>query len=164
MANRNCLLAAVAAGILLASCSRGAPNEAATENAGATHEQAIRSVVADWLELIRKRDAAGIAQHYTEDGALMPPGAPAAQGRQAIEQAWRGMMETPGFELTFKPTKIVVSLAGDMALDRGTYHFKSTGRDGPVTDAGKYVVVWRNVDGTWKAMADIFNSDGPPAG
>lgn len=163
MAYRNCLLAGIAAGLLVAGCSPATQNVAATENANASHDQAIRSNVSDWLELIRKRDAAGIAQLYTEDGALMPPGAPAAEGRQAIEEAWRGMMETPGFELTFEPTEIIVSSAGDMALDRGTYRFTSSGSDGPVTDTGKYVVVWRNVDGSWKAAADIFNSDGPPA-
>jgi uncharacterized protein (TIGR02246 family) len=164
MPNRNCLLAGVTAGLLLAGCSPAARNDAATANVSAAHEQAIRSVVANWLGHIRNRDAAAIAQLYTEDGALMPPGAPAAQGRQAVEQAWRGMMETPGFELTFEPTEIVVSSAGDMALDRGTYRFTSSGSDGPVTDTGKYVVVWRNIDGSWKAAADIFNSDGPSAG
>jgi len=162
MANRNCLLAGVAAGLLLAGCSPAAHNDAATADASASHEQAIRSAVADWLDQIRKRDAAAIAQNYTEDGVLMPPGAPLAEGRAAIEQAWRGMMETPGFELTFEPTSIVVASAGDMAMDRGTYRFSSTGASGPVTETGKYVVVWKNVNGDWKAAADIFNSDGPP--
>lgn len=164
MANRDYLLAGVAAGLLLAGCSPAARNEAATENVSASHDAAIRSVVADWLDQIRKRDAAAIAQNYTEDGVLMPPGAPIAEGREAIEKAWSGMMKTPGFELTFEPTTILVSSAGDLAMDRGTYRFSSTGPNGPVTETGKYVVVWRNVGGEWKAAADIFNSDGPPAG
>jgi uncharacterized protein (TIGR02246 family) len=164
MPNRDCLFAGVAAGLLLAGCSPAARNEAATENVSASHDAAIRSVVADWLDQIRRKDAAAIAQNYTEDGALMPPGAPIAQGRQAIEKAWSGMMATPGFELTFEPTAIVVSSGGDMAMDRGTYRSSWTGPDGTLTDSGKYVVVWRNVGGDWKAAADIFNSDGPPAG
>ena len=164
MAIRISLLAALAAGTLLAGCSPAGQNEiAATENASASHEQAIRTVIAGWLDQIRKRDAAAIAQNYTENGVLMPPGAPLAEGRPAIEQAWRGMMETPGFELTFEPTTIIVSSAGDMAMDRGTYRFSSSGPEGRVTDTGKYVVVWRNVGGQWKAAADIFNSDGTPA-
>ena len=159
---RTSLIAGVAGAIILAACSQPATNQQATEAASAAHEDAIRANVSNWLELIAKRDAAAIAQHYTEDGALMVPGAPIAEGRPAIEQAWRGLMETPGFGLTFEPTKIVVSRDGDMALDRGAYRFTSSGPDGPVTDTGKYVVVWRNIDGQWKAAADIFNSDGPP--
>lgn len=164
MPNRNYLLASVAAGLLLAGCSPAARNEAATENESASYDAAIRSVVAAWLDQIRKKDAAAIAKNYTEDGSLMPPGAPIATGREAIEKAWKGMMDTPGFELTFEPAAIVVSSAGDMAMDRGTYRSSWTGPDGTLTDTGKYVVVWRNVGGEWKAAADIFNSDGPPAG
>ena len=62
-------------------------------------------------------------------------------------------MQSPGFDLSFAPEQIVVSSSGDMAMDRGTY------RLGPET--GKYVVVWRKVDGDWKVAADIFNSDNP---
>ena len=163
MVIRKILLASMASAVILAGCSPAAQNETTTETTGASHEMAIRSTISNWLDLIRKGDAAGIAQLYTEDGALMPPGAPMAEGRQAIEEAWRGMMQTPGFELTFEPAKIVVSSAGDMALDRGTYRFASAGPDGAVTDTGKYVVVWRNIDGNSRAAADIFNSDGPPA-
>lgn len=160
MALRSLFLAAALVGASLSGCSRETADHATSEVDSAAHERAIRSNISDWLEQIRKRDAAAIAGHYTEDGVLMPPGAPVSQGRSEIETAWRGMMETPGFDLTFEPTAIVVSSAGDMAIDRGTYRFTSTGPDGQVTDTGKYLVVWRNVDGTWKAMADMFNSDG----
>jgi uncharacterized protein (TIGR02246 family) len=150
--------------LLATSCSPAAEqSEASATETAADHEAAIRAVVEQWLSHVRDRNAAAIAALYTDDGALMPPGAPIAQGSDNIEAAWRGMMETPGFDLTFAPTQIVVASAGDMALDRGTYRFTSTGSDGPVTDVGKYVVVWRNVDGNWKAAADIFNSDGAPA-
>ena len=155
------VLAAAVMGLALTGCSRANDeNNSARTEIASDHETAIRSVVDQWLGLIRNRDAAGIAKLYAPDGALMAPGAPIAQGQPAIEQAWRGMMETPGFDLTFEPSQIIVASAGDMALDRGTYRFSSTGPSGPVTDTGKYVVVWRNIDGEWKAAADIFNSDG----
>ena len=158
------LLAGALTVLLLIGCSPAATSDQdTTAEAASDHEAAIRAAGERWLELVRSGDAAGIAQLYAPDGAMMPPGAPIAEGSAAIEQAWRGMMETPGFALTFEPTRIVVASAGDMALDQGTYRFTSTGPDGPVTDVGKYVVVWRNIDGEWKAAADIFNSDGVPA-
>lgn len=164
MAIRKLLLTGAAAGLLLAGCSPADERNQKAETAIASkHETTIRSISERWLGLIRDRDAAGISQLYAPDGALLAPGAPIAEGPSAIEEAWRGMMETPGFALTFEITQIVVASAGDMALDRGTYRFSSSGPNGPVTDTGKYVVVWRNIDGEWKAVADIFNSDGTQA-
>ena len=50
-------------------------NGAVAVNAGA-EEQAIRGQVDRWLQLVKARDAAGIASLYVEDGAVMPPNAP----------------------------------------------------------------------------------------
>lgn len=58
------------------------------------------------------------------------------------------------------PTKIDVSSSGDMAYEIGTYSLNFHGDKGPVQDEGKYVVVWKNVGGAWKAAADIFNTNG----
>ncbi|HET7816545.1 MAG TPA: DUF4440 domain-containing protein [Sphingomicrobium sp.] len=158
MIGRNHLLLGAAL-VLLPACERAERSEApqsAAQADVAAEEQAIRANIDRWLQLVRNKDAAGIAQLYTEDGAVMAPNAPKAEGRAAIEQAWASLMAAPGFELTFAPDRIVVSESGDMALDRGTY------RAGE--DVGKYVVVWRKVGGEWKAAADIFNTDRPAAG
>lgn len=138
----------------------GQNNEAAiVDTAG--DEQAIRGQIARWLQLVRAKDAAGIAQMYTEDGAVMPPNAPIGRGRAAVQQTWASMMRTPGFELTFASEQIVVSASRDMALDTGTYRLTIAPSGTRQRDTGKYVVVWRNVGGSWKAAADIFNSDLP---
>jgi uncharacterized protein (TIGR02246 family) len=133
-------------------------NSTAAVDAGAD-EQAIRGQVDRWLQLVKAKDAAGIAELYAEDGAVMPPNAPIGKGRAAIQQTWTSMMRTPGFDLTFAPEQIVVSSSGDMALDRGTYSLTIAPDGTTQTDTGKYVVVWRKIDHEWKAAADIFNSD-----
>lgn len=127
-----------------------------------TAEQTIREINKRWLELIRTGNAEGVAELYVENGALMPPNAPIAVGRSAIAEGWRSMMAMPGFGLTFEPEEIVVSAAGDMAYDRGTYRFTAAPASGPISDVGKYLVVWRNVGGQWQVAADIFNSDKAP--
>lgn len=138
-------------------------NSAAAVDTGAD-EQAIRGQVDRWLQFVKAKDAAGIAEFYTEDGAVMPANAPISKGRAAIQQTWASMMQTPGFDLTFVPEQIIVSSSGDMALDRGTYRLTVAPGGATQTDTGKYVVVWRKIGGEWKAAADIFNSDLPASG
>ena len=166
---RSLLLLSVTA-LLLPACqvSEKPANDAAEVNrtaAGDTgaDEQAIRGQVDRWLQLVKAKDAAGIAALYAEDGAVMPPNAPIGKGRAAIQETWASMMNTPGFDLTFNPEQIVLSSSGDMALDRGTYQLTIAPSGRAQNDTGKYVVVWRKIGNEWKAAADIFNSDGPPA-
>jgi len=138
-------------------------NSTAVVDLGAD-EKAIRRHVDHWLQLIKAKDAAAIAELYAEDGAVMPPNAPIGKGRAAIQQTWASMMGTPGFALSIVPEQIIVSSSGDMALDRGTYSLKIAPNGTPQTDTGKYVVVWRKIGSEWKAAADIFNSDLPASG
>jgi uncharacterized protein (TIGR02246 family) len=164
------LLLSVTALLLPACQARETPANAAAEvnNTAAvdtgSDEQAIRGLVDRWHQLIKARDAAGIAGLYAEDGAVMPPNAPIGKGRAAIQQTWASMMQTPGFDLTITPEQIIVSSSADMALDRGTYALSVAPGGTTQTDTGKYVVVWRKIDGEWKAAADIFNSDLPASG
>ena len=157
--------------LLLPACQAGEKpaNDAAEVNSTAAvdtgaDEEAIRGHVDRWLQLVKAKDAAAIAELYAEDGAVMPPNAPIGKRRAAIQQTWASMMRTPGFDLTFAPEQIVVSASGDMALDRGTYSLTIAPDGTTQTDTGKYVVVWRKIGSEWKAAADIFNSDLPASG
>jgi uncharacterized protein (TIGR02246 family) len=157
--------------VLLTGCQVGekGAKDASTVNSTASvdtsaEEQAIRSQIARWNDLVKAGDAAAIAGLYTEDGALMPPNTPIASERGAIQQTWASLMRTPGFGLTIVPDKIVVASSGDLALDRGTYRLTVGAKGATKADNGKYVVVWRKVAGEWKAAADIFNSDLPASG
>ena len=146
--------------VLLVGCGSSTVSESPTSDKASAHEQAIRDTNDRWLALIRDHDATAVSRLYAADGAMMAPGATIAQGQPALEKAWGGLMQMPGFGLTFKADQIVVAKGGDMALDRGTYLLSLTGPKGPTKDIGKYVVVWRNIDGQWRVAADIFNSDG----
>ena len=167
---KSLLLLSVAA-LLLPACQAGEKpaNDATEANSSAAvdtgaDEQAIRGHVDRWLQLVKAKDAAGIAELYAEDGAVMPPNAPIGKGRAAIQQTWASMMGTPGFDLNIVPDQIILSSSGDMALDRGTYRLAVAPNGTAQIDTGKYVVVWRKIGSDWKAAADIFNSDLPASG
>jgi uncharacterized protein (TIGR02246 family) len=129
-------------------------------------ERRIRERVREWLAAVQKKDAKAVAEFYASDGSLLAPNAPAAEGREAITQAWRGMMGLPGFSLTFETRRVDVAEAGDMACELGSYSLAFDNPKGgdAIRDHGKYVVVWRKKDGRWEVKADIFNSDVPAGG
>ena len=135
------------------------PQPAAQPNSAAADEQRIRNLDNEWVAAVANKDVASIVRFYAEDGAVLPPGAPLAQGHEAIAKVWSGLVGLKGFALTFAPTKITIAAAGDMAYEIGTYSLSFESEKGPVRDSGKFVVVWKKVDGAWKAAADIFNSN-----
>ena len=97
------LLLSLTALLLLPACQVREQRASETAEANATaivdtaaDEQAIRGHSARWLQLIKSKDAAGIAQFYADEGAVMPPNAPIGKGRAAIQQTWASMMQTPG--------------------------------------------------------------------
>ena len=54
--------------------------------------QAVEAFVTKYLDAYNKKDAAGVAALYTEDGFLVPPG-PITTGKQNIEKAWRAVFD-----------------------------------------------------------------------
>jgi ketosteroid isomerase-like protein len=127
----------------------------------AADAQRIRELGVAWVAAVGAKDIAAIQNFYTTDALFMAPNAPPAQGRQAIGEVWRGLLQLPGIVMTFGATRIEVSESGDLAYDVGAYALGFDSESGRVNDNGKYVVVWKKVEGTWKAVADIFNSNLP---
>ena len=54
--------------------------------------QAVEAFITKYLDVYNKKDAAGVAALYTEDGLLVPPG-PITTGRANIEKAWRAVFD-----------------------------------------------------------------------
>ena len=123
-------------------------------------DREIRALIPAWLDAVRRKDSAAIAAFYTPDGRFMVPNAPLAQGHAAVAALWDHLLALPNAALQFGPTHIEAD--GDLAFEIGTYvlGFDRTGA-ARVEDRGKYVVVWKRLDGAWKAAADILNSDLP---
>ena len=109
-------------------------------------------------------DAAGLAKLFTPDGTEMPPNAPAAKGRAAIEamhKTMATMVEFSQLKITATDTKFV----GDLAYEAGTYTQTVTPKGGkPMPDKGKYLVLLKKVEGgEWQVVYSIYNSDVPLA-
>ncbi len=107
------------------------------------------------------KDVAAIARIYAVDGMFLAPNALLVEGREGIAEVWAGLLGLPGISFTFEPTRIEVSASADLASDVGTYSLAFDADGGRVEDQGKYVLVWKKVNGAWKVLADIFNSNLP---
>ena len=122
---------------------------------------AIRAQTAEFAKGLNTADFASVAGLYAETATFMPPNQPVVSGRAAIEAWMKGFPPVKEFLLQI----VEVDGAGDIAYSRGTYSMTIAppGAPTPVKDAGKYIEVRRRQkDGSWKIVADIFNSDLPP--
>ena len=116
-----------------------------------------------YLKAVAVRDSNTILGMYADDAYLMPQGMPTMSGRAAIHTGWSGFLATPGLDLKFQSTKKMVSEAGDMVVDVGTYQQKMQDAKGKtVEDNGKYVTVFKKTASGWKIVVDTFNSDKGP--
>ena len=61
-----------------------------------------------------------------------------------------------------QPTVIELSGSGDMAHEVGTYTLTIQPEEGgAISDNGKYVVIWKRENDTWKLDVEIWNSSVP---
>ena len=121
----------------------------------------IEEVNKQWVKAFEQRDFQAIQAIMTSDSLLMPSNSMAIEGPEAIVEVWKSWAELPNVAVDFAAHRIEVSSSGDMAYDYGWYTFAFDTENGRFEDKGKYIVVWKNVDGTWKVAADIFNTDLP---
>ena len=103
-----------------------------------------------------KGDFAALANLYTEDAYLLPPGSAMAKGRSNVQAFWTKAGESVGdLKLT---TVDVKPLGSDAAREVGTFSLMTKGQQRE-TVSGKYVVVWQKVGSDWKLATDIWNAD-----
>lgn len=97
-----------------------------------------------------------MAAMYAPDALLLPDAAPLMRGREAIQAFWTKAAE--GIGNVALSTAEVTPLGPDFVREVGTFRLTTKGQP-PQEIAGKYVVIWRHVEGGWKLWTDIWNKD-----
>jgi uncharacterized protein (TIGR02246 family) len=139
---------------------RSAVKKPTTVKKQSTAVDAIHKLDAKFMQSANAKNVGSlVAAFYTEDAVLMPPHHPIVEGGSNIRNFLQGMVDR-GFS-GIKLETIKIESAGNLAYGRGWYNLSMTLPGGsPVQDTGKYIVIYRRQrDGSWKAVADIFNSD-----
>jgi uncharacterized protein (TIGR02246 family) len=127
----------------------------------AAEEAAVRQAGKEWLAAEIAKDIPKIASFYAEDAIEMASNTPMIQGREAIRQWYEAWLAPAGVGMTFETADVQVAASGDMAIERGTYRFTQDSPRGVTEDVGKYVTVWKKLDGKWQVAVDAANSDRP---
>lgn len=107
-------------------------------------------------------DAAALAALFAQNGVLMPPGAPAVVGRDAIQTRYAAQFANVQSSFALNPGTIVVS--GDLAWLRGDYQRVDTSVPGgtPTIIMGKYLMTFTRERNDWRITTDAWNTNDTP--
>ena len=161
MLRNTSLILCLALAVLTIGCSN-AP--APPPDTRAADVQAVKDVEAAWVKDTAAKDADKWASYFAEDGSGLYPGAGILNGKEAIKAAFAPYFADPNFSLTWESTRAMASKGGDMVYSQGTYTMTVTNpkTKKPITDKGKYLTIYtKQADGSWKVVADTYNSDSP---
>ncbi len=132
--------------VVFGTVTAGAQNGAA---------EAIKAVNQLFQEYVAEGNADPLTMLFTEDGMSMQPNADPRVGHEAIKEAHAEMFATGVGALRLTTDELEVF--GDTAHEVG--RFVTETADGDHIDHGKYVVIWKRIEGEWKLHRDIFNSN-----
>ena len=91
-------------------------------------------------------------------GAVMPAGSEPIRGTEAIAKFWQSALSSGVAAIELKTVEVYGQ--GTRATEVGEYVLRD--KAGKVLDRGKYIVIWRNQDGQWKLLRDMFSTNLPP--
>jgi uncharacterized protein (TIGR02246 family) len=118
----------------------------------------IDAANAKFVAAFNKGDAAGVAQLYTDQATILPPGAPMAKGRAAIQTFWQGAIQSGLKNISLKALQ--VDHFGPAAREIGQFSLDAPNAQNQTMHVdGKYVVLWRRTGGSWKLDTDIWNTN-----
>ncbi len=102
-------------------------------------------------------DASEVVKFYSEDVYVMPPNLEPFSGRDAIRPIFQGMMDGGGRDMRLQTVEVFEQ--GEEITEIGTFQLYLT--DGTMADSGKFIVVWKRIDGEIYIHRDIMNSNLP---
>jgi ketosteroid isomerase-like protein len=154
---------AVAAAALVVAACKPQPETAEQANArmsaeGDSVKAQLEAMAATYARQMMGGHTDSLAMFYADNAVMMAPNMPTATGKENIRQALAGMFAQGA------PTNVVlrvesVSANGPIAVERGRYSMVM----GPVSDSGKYLIHWHRINGEWKMVEEMWNSDLPAA-
>ena len=121
-------------------------------------KSAIEAENAKFMDAFKKGDSAGAAANYSDDAQMLPPNSEPVM-KSGIAPLWGSFMG-----MGVKEVKLMVDdIAGNADIISETGRYEILAAENKMLDKGKYVVVWKPVNGVWKMYRDIWNTNMPAA-
>jgi ketosteroid isomerase-like protein len=99
---------------------------------------------------------------FAEEAIVQPAGIPQIQGKEAQGDSYRQWFESGQLkEFSGTTSHIEVSAAGDLAYEYGVNRMVLAGPEGDLLDMGKYLLIWKKINGEWLITALSYSSDTP---
>lgn len=138
--------------VLFATACGGASSESFDL---AAVRQEIGALNAQFTQAHLSGDVAFIDAMFTADAVAYPPGSPAVRDPRELHDFTVAYIALGLSEFREESTEFYGN--AELVVDAGTY-VVTYGPD-KVTERGKYLNVWRNVNGSWKIQSNIWNAD-----
>jgi uncharacterized protein (TIGR02246 family) len=163
----------LATGLLLSLLLLGCGSEPATDATAApvgapggmedvtAEEREIRRLSDQWTASARAADAAGLANLYAPDATMLEPGMEPIRGRSAILEFYQEMVRGENRQVDSSAERVEVARSGDLAYEYGSYTFAADTPQGRMDDRGRYVAIWKKIDGQWLMDLEITQSTSP---
>lgn len=100
-------------------------------------------------QAFKDRDSVAVANFYASDGAFG-----SISGHEQLASTWGSMIRTAVKDSTSDLNFEISSLMSDdqYVVELGRYQMVGEGK---IQNEGKYVVAWKQEDGTWKIYRDV---------
>ena len=148
-------IAALVLTVAVSACATGAKEQGFTRE----DQDIIRKNAVDLAAAFNAKEVDKVIGFYADNSVFMPPNAPLLRGRDPLKSFYADLIAKGATDLRLEPEE--VSGSGPIAYASGTYSV--TFADGASRDRGKYLLVLRNLAGTWRTEKTIWSSDLPPA-
>jgi ketosteroid isomerase-like protein len=128
---------------------------------------AVRTADQDLLKVYAAKNLDKFLAFFDEKGAMLPPNALIADGKEAISRFIAGFFaRATDLKINWHVDRADVAHSGDFGYTSGAFEMAFNDPNGKtISNKGKFVTVWKKQkDGSWKVLLDIFNSDLPPPG
>jgi ketosteroid isomerase-like protein len=125
--------------------------------------EALLKTDRDFAAAAQTRGVEAWVENWAGNGVHPDGSTGVAVGKDGIRKQMGPQYATPGFSLTWSPSRAEISRGGNVGTTWGRY--KATGiKDGKkVVRAGDYVTVWqKEEDGSWKVVFDTGDRDPEP--
>ena len=119
-----------------------------------TAKSEIESRLRDYENAMKNGDIAAFQTLYTEDAEIFHDGRPSTIGRANIVKNFEGWVRDSVIG-SFTTTGLWGN--ENLLVEQGTGYFAHSG--GKWKNPGKYLLVWKNINGEWQIFKDTWFSD-----